>query len=128
MLQLPLIKEMQYGEVRETSANSASALAALCEIERREAERKASQQRVLLKGIEANVEQTELIKRQNELLSQQLTELREKNALLSDLYESTKLEAYANAKEAKHNKIFGWVSFGVGTLIGLAGIVLAIIF
>lgn len=110
------------------SANSASALAALHEIERKEAEQKASQQRMLLRGAEASVEQIGLIKHQNELLSQQLTELREKNALLSDLYENAKLEASANAKEARHNKVFGWVSFGVGTLIGLAGIVLGIIF
>ena len=68
VLQLPLIKELPYGEVREMSANSASALAALREIERKEAERKASQQRKLLRGAEASVEQIELIKRQNELI------------------------------------------------------------
>ena len=37
-------------------------------------------------------------------------------------------EAGENAKDAKHNKIFGWVSFAVGTLIGIAGIILGIIF
>lgn len=109
-------------------ANSAYALGALREIERKEAERNAERQRILLKGAEASVEQMELIKKQNELLEQQLIELREKNALLSDLYERTKVEADSNAKDAKHNKIFGWVSFAVGTLIGIAGIVLGIIF
>lgn len=34
----------------------------------------------------------------------------------------------SSKKEAKANKIFGWVSFAVGTLIGIAGIVLGIIF
>lgn len=110
------------------SINSAYALGALREIERKEAERNAERQKILLKGAEASVEQMELIKKQNELLEQQLIELREKNALLSDLYERTKAEADSNAKDAKHNKIFGWVSFAVGTLIGIAGIVLGIIF
>ncbi len=108
--------------------NSAYALNALREVERKEMERKAEQERILREGAEANIEQMKLIKQQNELLLQQLAELREKNTLLSDLYDRTKAEAEANAKDAKHNKIFGWVSFGVGTLIGLAGIVLGIIF
>ena len=109
-------------------ANSAYALGTLREIERKEAERNAERQKILLKGAEASVEQMELIKKQNELLEQQLIELREKNALLSDLYERTKAEADSNATDAKHNKIFGWVSFAVGTFIGVAGIVLGIIF
>lgn len=108
--------------------NSAYALGALYEIERQEAKRAAAQQEIMLKGAEASVEQMELIKKQNELLEQQLIELREKNALLNDLYERTKAEADSNAKDAKHNKIFGWVSFAVGTLIGIVGIVLGIIF
>lgn len=108
--------------------NSAYALGALCEIERKEAERNAERQKTLLKGAEASVEQMELIKKQNELLEQQLIELREKNTLLGDLYERAKTEADANAKDAKHNRVFAWVSFVVGTFIGLAGIVFGIIF
>lgn len=110
------------------SINSAYMVGILHEIERKEAERNAERQKILLKGAEASVEQMELIKKQNELLEQQLIELHEKNTLLSDLYERTKAEASAHAKDAKHNKIFGWVSFAVGTLIGLAGIVFGIIF
>jgi hypothetical protein len=110
------------------SINSAYVLGALHEIERKEAERNAERQRILLKGAEASVEQMELIKKQNELLEQQLIELRGENTRLSDLYEQTKVEAESSAKDAKHNKIFGWVSFAVGTLIGIAGIVLGIIF
>ena len=110
------------------SINSAYALGALREIERKELERNAERQKILLKGVEANVEQMELIKKQNELLEQRLIELREKNTLLSDLYEQIKAEAEASVKDARHNNIFGWVSFAVGTLIGLAGIVFGIIF
>ncbi len=40
----------------------------------------------------------------------------------------TKFEAKLNASVAKHNKIFGWLSFGIGTLIGIVGIVFGIIF
>lgn len=108
--------------------NSAYALGALYEIERQEAKRAAEQQEIMLKGAEASVEQMELIKQQNQLLAQQLDELREKNALLSELYETTKIEAEASKKDAKHNMIFGWISFAVGTLVGIAGIVLGIIF
>ena len=108
--------------------NSAYTLGTLYEIERKEAERNAERQKILLKGAEASVEQMELIKQQNQLLAQQLDELREKNALLSELYETTKIEAEASKKDAKHNRIFGWVSFAVGTLVGIAGIVLGIIF
>ena len=54
--------------------------------------------------------------------------MQERNALLNDLYENSKKEAADNAKEARHNKIFGWVSFGIGTLVGIAGIVFGIIF
>ena len=43
------------------------------------------------------------------------------------LYEMTKQQAESSTKEAKHSKIFGWVSFGVGTVIGIAGVVVGII-
>lgn len=72
---------------------------------------------------------------QKELLEEQLKEIREQNSqlkdnyrLLNELYESAKRDAEESAKEARHNKIFGWVSFGIGTLIGIAGIVFGIIF
>lgn len=71
---------------------------------------------------------------QKELLSQQLNEVKEQNQLLKDnystlkqLYEMTKEQAKISTKEAKHSKIFGWVSFGVGTVIGIAGVVVGII-
>lgn len=36
-------------------------------------------------------------------------------------------DAIETKAEARKNKIFGWVSFGVGTLIGIAGIVVGIL-
>ena len=77
----------------------------------------------------------EASKAQKELLEQQLAEVKEQNALLkenyrllTELYESAKEKAKNSAKEARNSKIFGWVSFGVGTLIGVVGIIVAIIF
>lgn len=71
---------------------------------------------------------------QKELLAQQLVEVKEQNRFLKDnyttlkeLYEMTKKEAASSAKDAKVNRIFGWVSFSVGTLIGVAGVVAGII-
>lgn len=37
------------------------------------------------------------------------------------------LDAIEVKKESHRNKIFAWVSFGVGTLIGIVGIVVGII-
>lgn len=90
---------------------------------------------------EALFETAEASRAQKELLAQQLEEVKEQNALLKEnnaalkenystlkeLYEMTKAEAESSAKEAKHNKIFGWVSFSVGTIIGIAGIVIGIV-
>lgn len=90
---------------------------------------------VMEEGAKANIEQKELllqqleaIQVQNKLLEKQIDEIQEKNTLLNDLYISSQNEAIKNAKDAKHNKIFGWVSFAVGTLIGIAGIIFGIIF
>lgn len=59
------------------SINSAYALGALHETEKKEAERSAEQQKVLLKGAEANVEQIELLKQQNKLLSDNYEKIKE---------------------------------------------------
>ena len=90
---------------------------------------------IIEEGAKANIEQKELLlwqlealKEQNKLLEKQINEIQDKNALLNDLYEGSKKEASKNAKDALHNKIFGWVSFSVGTLIGIVGIILGIIF
>ena len=65
-------------------------------------------------------------KKQNMLLSEQVETLKEQNKMLKELYESAKAEADNNKRESRHNKIFGWVSFAVGTVIGLAGVLVGI--
>lgn len=71
---------------------------------------------------------------QKELLEEQLVAVKEQNRLLQmnydtlkELYDNTKSEAAENKADAKRSRIFGWVTFGNGTLIGAAGLVVAII-
>ena len=61
-------------------------------------------------------------KKQNELLSEQIGALKEQNMLLKEMYDGAKVEAAENKKQARHSQIFGWISFAVGTAIGIAGI------
>lgn len=72
---------------------------------------------------------------QKDLLAQQLAEVKEQNLLLKnnytklkEFYEMTKNQAESSAKEAKANKIFGWVSFSIGIIVGVTGVILGIIF
>lgn len=71
--------------------------------------------------------QLEEVKEQNSLLKENNAALKENYSTLKELYEMTRAEAESSANEAKQNKIFGWVSFAVGTIIGIAGIVIGII-
>lgn len=64
---------------------------------------------------------------QNGLLQSQLQELQEQNRMLHEQMMQAQSDAIETKAEARKNKIFGWVSFGVGTLIGIAGIVVGII-
>ena len=89
---------------------------------------KAKRDATMMAGAEASVAQKELLEEQLKEIKEQNSQLRENFRLLNELYESAKKEAQDNAKEAKHNKIFGWISFGVGTFIGIIGIVFGIIF
>lgn len=89
---------------------------------------KAKRDATMIAGAEASVAQKELLEEQLKEIKEQNSQLKENYRLLTELYESAKKEAQDNAKEAKHNKIFGWVSFGVGTFIGIIGIVFGIIF
>lgn len=66
-------------------------------------------------------------KKQNKLLSEQINTLKEQNKLLKEMYDGAKIDAEDNKKQAKHNKIFGWVSFAVGTAIGIAGVLVGIL-
>ena len=67
------------------------------------------------------------MKEQNNLLKENNAALKENYSTLKELYEMTRAEAESSANEAKQNKIFGWVSFAVGTILGIAGIVIGII-
>ena len=83
---------------------------------------------ILIQGARANIEQAGLLEKQLEEVKQQNVQLKENYALLKDLYDRAKKDAQDSAKDAKKNRVFGWVSFVVGTFIGIAGVVLGIIF
>lgn len=88
----------------------------------------AQRDATIMAGARASIAQSELLEEQLKEIKTQNTQLKENYRLLNELYESAKAEAKENAKDAKHNKIFGWISFGIGTLIGIIGIVFGIIF
>lgn len=88
----------------------------------------AQRDATIMAGARASIAQSELLEEQLKEIKAQNTQLKENYRLLNELYESAKTEAKENAKDAKHNKIFGWISFGIGTLIGIIGIVFGIIF
>ena len=91
-------------------------------------EREAEKHNAILQTAEFTGQQKELLEKQLEEVKQQNIQLRENYALLKDLYDRAKQDAEESAKDAKKNRIFGWVSFAVGTFIGIAGVVLGIIF
>ena len=64
---------------------------------------------------------------QNGLLQSQLQELQEQNRMLHERILQAQSDAMESMSEARKNKLFGWVSFGVGTLIGIIGIILAVV-
>ena len=98
--------------------------AAIDQMNREKARRDAK----MVAGAEASVAQKGLLEEQLKEIKEQNSQLKDNYRLLNELYESAKRDAVESAKEARHNKIFGWVSFGIGTLIGIAGIVFGIIF
>ena len=65
-------------------------------------------------------------KKQNKLLSEQIETLKEQNRLLNGMYEAAKTESEGNKKQAHHSQIFGWISFAIGTAIGIAGVLCGI--
>lgn len=97
-------------------------------IARAVSEQNARRDAKMVAGAEANIAQKELLEEQLKEIREQNSQLKDNYRLLNELYESAKRDAEESAKEARHNKIFGWVSFGIGTLIGIAGIVFGIIF
>ena len=93
-----------------------------------QARENARRNAILEEGARANIEQVGLLEKQLEEVKQQNVQLKENYALLKDLYDRAKQDAEDSAKDAKKNRVFGWVSFTVGTFIGIAGVVLGIIF
>ena len=91
-------------------------------------EREAKEHNAILQTAEFTGQQKELLDKQLEEVKQQNVQLKENYALLKDLYDRTKKDAEESAKDAKKNRFFGWMSFAVGTFIGIAGVVLGIIF
>lgn len=83
---------------------------------------------ILVEGAQANIAQKTLLEEQLKAVKEQNEQLKENYRLLNELYENSKVDAQKSAKNALHNKIFGWVSFGVGTFIGIAGILFGLFF
>ena len=61
--------------------NSAQAYAAFDAIQRQEIKKKKHYDDLLAKGAEASIENAELLRQQNELLREQLAEVKERNTL-----------------------------------------------
>ena len=91
-------------------------------------EERKKRDNALFQTAQASVEQKQLLEKQLEEVEQQNVQLKENYALLKDLYNRAKQDAEESAKDARKNRIFGWVSFAVGTFIGIAGVVLGILF
>ena len=115
-----------------TSAMQASQISREIETAQRlataQARENARRDAILEEGAKANIEQVGLLEKQLEEVKQQNVKLDEANKSLNALYEQAKKDAEESAKDAKKNLVFGWVSFAVGTLIGIASVVFGIIF
>ncbi len=99
-----------------------SAYAAYLQSKKAEGERRSNEQ---YKNSIMNA--TNAVEEQSILLQRQLQETQEQNQLLRKQIEQAQDDAANSKTEARKNKIFGWVSFGVGTLIGIIGIILAVV-
>lgn len=108
-------------------ANSAYTAAQIQEVSDRIEQHNAQKDAAIFQTAQAAVEQ-------NKLLVEQIKSLQQQNQLLQQLYQQAQKEAEDRKKDAdeskaaaRHNKIFGWVSFAVGTAIGLAGVLVGIL-
>ena len=70
--------------------SSARAYAAFDAVQRQEIEKEKWQDEILAAGAQASVENAELLRQQVKLLEDQLIEVKERNRLLNDLYETAK--------------------------------------
>lgn len=126
---------MEFGSDRGNLVNTARELcrkSAAIQVEKTNAIAKSirddRRDAALMQGAKANIEQVGLLEKQLEEVKQQNVQLKENYALLKDLYDRAKQDAEESAKDAKKNRVFGWISFAVGTFIGIVGVVLGIIF
>lgn len=99
-----------------------SAYASFLQCEKEDAERKKKERHDTTMESAARA-----VLEQNKLLQSQLSEERIHNKLLCQQIEQSKIDAAEAKKETRRNKVFAWVSFGVGTVIGFAGIIIGII-
>ena len=99
-----------------------SAYAAYLQSKKAEEERKSNDQ---YKNSIFNA--TNAVEEQCILSQRQLQEMQEQNQLLRKQIEQAQDDAANSKMEARKNKIFGWVSFGIGTVVAIVGIVLGIV-
>lgn len=98
-----------------------SAYAAYLQSKKAEEERKSNDQYKTIMNA------TNAVEEQSILLQRQLQEMQEQNQLLRKQIEQAQDDAAYSKTEARKNKIFGWVSFGIGTVVAIVGIVLGIV-
>ena len=91
------------------------------------AEYRAQKDAAIFATAKESVAQRQLLERQLLEVKEQNNQLKENYILLKELYEAAKHDAIESKKEAKNSKIFGWVSFGVGTFLSIFGIVIGAI-
>lgn len=99
-----------------------SAYAAYLQSKKAEGERRSNEQ---YKNSIMNA--TNAVEEQSILLQRQLQETQEQNQLLRKQIEQAQDDAANSKIEARKYKIFGWVSFGIGTVVAIVGIVLGIV-
>ena len=72
-------------------------------------------------------EQNQFLQEENRLQKEQNMLLIEENERQKKQVEDAKVAETQAKKEARHSKVFGWVSFGVATVISIAALVVSII-
>lgn len=87
-------------------------------------------QQLVFKTQEQNkilTEQNQFLQEENRLQKEQNMLLIEENERQKKQVEDAKVAETQAKKEARHSKVFGWVSFGVATVISIAALVVSII-
>lgn len=72
-------------------------------------------------------EQNQFLQEENRLQKEQNMLLIEENERQKKQVEDAKVAETQAKKEARHSKVFGWVSFGIATAISFAALVVSII-